>query len=385
MSTAEVVIIGAGVIGASIAHHLAARGCTDVLVIDQTAGPGRGSTGRATGGFRAQFGSEINVRLSLLAREKLLCFEEETGVDPGYRPAGYLFLASERAEFDALLGALAVQRAAGLTESHPVGPEDVRRLNPAVGAEMVGGTFCPSDGYIQPLEILRGYIASAERLGVRFAWSSPCIGITRSTDRIRCVRTISDTISAGSVVIASGAWAAGVAAQGGVALPIRPERRQVAVTHPCSLLPEDMSMTIFVADGFHLRVRDGRILLLLPQLRRHVDEFNTSVEDDWLRAVVRRAGEALPCLRGIGLDRASCWAGLYEVSPDSHVLLGRAPGVANLYLANGSSGHGVMHAPALGQLMAEILLEGRARTVDAHPLRASRFSEGDPILGSALL
>ena len=132
MRSAEVVVIGAGVIGASVAYHLAQKGCDSVLVLERESGPGRGSTGRASGGFRAQFSSETNVRLSLLSREKLLRFEEELGVDPGYRQCGYLFLAGDEARLEALRETQSVQRAAGLEDAREVGPEEVGDINPAV-------------------------------------------------------------------------------------------------------------------------------------------------------------------------------------------------------------------------------------------------------------
>jgi sarcosine oxidase subunit beta len=384
MQTADVVIVGGGVMGASIAWHLARQGCTNVVVIDQGARSGEGSTGRAIGGFRAQFDSEIGVRLSLLAREKLARFAEETGVDPGYRPVGYLFLARHRAELDVLLQLQAIQKAAGLHEARQVSPDEALQLNPAVQWEIVGGTFCPTDGYTRPLEILRGYTEAAQRLGVRFVFGAPCTGFDRQDGTIRAVRTPDGEIAAGAVVNAAGAWAGRVAELAGVRIPVHPLRRRVAITHPTRLLPPDMPMTIFVEDGFHLRVRDGRILLLWPDVAGG-DPFDTSTDDAWIEQVMRFARERLPRLRDVVVDRAACWAGLYEMSPDHHVLLGRAPGMDNLYLANGSSGHGVMHSPAIGQLMAEIILEGAARTLDTHPLRPSRFDEGDPVRGNALL
>jgi sarcosine oxidase subunit beta len=146
-----------------------------------------------------------------------------------------------------------------------------------------------------------------------------------------------------------------------------------------------MPMTIFAEDGFHFRVRDGRVMLLWPDEPDVADPFDQSVEDAWLGAVVEMARSRVPCLAQTTIDHEKCWAGLYEMSPDEHALLGRAPGVENLYLANGSSGHGVMHAPALGQLLAEIILNGTALTLDVHALRPSRFAEGDPNFASTLL
>ena len=384
MQSADVVIVGAGVMGASIAWHLARAGCTNVVVIDQGARSGEGSTGRAAGGFRAQFDSEIGVQLSLLSREKLARFADDTGVDPGYQPVGYLFLARHQAELDVLLQLQAVQKAAGLHEARQVSPDEALRINPAVRWEIVGGTFCPTDGYIRPLEILRGYTEAARRLGVRFVFGAACAGFAREGETIRAVRTPQGEIAAGAVVNAAGAWAGRVAELAGVRVPVHPLRRHVAVTRPTGVLPPDMPMTIFVEDGFHLRVRDGRVLLLWPG-EPEGGPFDASVDDAWVEQAMRFAHERLPCLRDVALDRPACWAGLYEMSPDHHVLLGRAPGVENLYLANGSSGHGVMHSPAIGQLLAEMILEGAARTLDIHPLRPSRFDEGDPVRGNTLL
>jgi sarcosine oxidase, subunit beta len=386
MAAAEVVVVGAGVIGASVAYHLAARGCSDVLVLDSVPGPGEGSTGRATGGFRAQFGSEVNVRLSLLSREKLRRFPDELGVDPGYRPHGYLFLARQPTDLEALLAAQQVQKAAGLHEALEVGPDEVRELNPAVLADdLLGGVFCPTDGFIRPLELLRGYTEAARRLGARFEYGTPCTALRMTGDRIAAVRTPRGEVAAGAVVNAAGAWAAGIGRLAGVALPVTPLKRQVAITQPTELLPEEMPMTIFVEDGFHLRVRDGRVLLLRPDEPRTGNPFDTTVEEGWLDEVLERARSRIPCLAQAAIDREHCWAGLYEMSPDKHAILGAAPGVENLYLANGSSGHGVMHAPALGQLLSEIIFDGSAAALDVHALRATRFAEGQPNPAPVLL
>ena len=144
-------------------------------------------------------------------------------------------------------------------------------------------------------------------------------------------------------------------------------------------------MTIFVEDGFHFRVRDGRVLILWPDEPDVADPFDQGVEDAWLGTVVEMARSRVPCLSQTSIDREKCWAGLYEMSPDGHALLGRAPGMENFFLINGSSGHGVMHAPALGQLLAEILLDGAAHTLDVHALRPSRFAEDEPNLAPTLL
>jgi sarcosine oxidase subunit beta len=389
-SIADVVIIGAGVMGASVAYHLARRGCRNVRVLERFDKPGMGSTSKATGGFRCQFTTEVYVRTSLLAREKLLQFRDEVGVDPGYRPVGYLFMARAEGQLQSLRAAVAVQRAAGLHEVREVGPDEIRRLSPAVRTDdMIGGTFCPIDGYLVPLEIMRGYIEAAQRLGVRFeydvGWVECLVGNTGGHRRVQGVRTPGGVVGTPCVVNAAGPWAGVVARQAGVEVPVEPLRRQTAVTHPFPRLPDDTPMTIDVHDGFHFRVRDGRVWLLWPDDLPADDPFDTSFDRRWLDGVVRRAHDRVPCLREAQIDLDRCYCGLYEMSPDKHALVGAAPGVEGLYLINGSSGHGVMHAPVLGLLLAEIILDGQARTLDIHALRPSRFAEGQPNPESEIL
>jgi sarcosine oxidase subunit beta len=382
METAEVVVIGGGVIGASVAYHLAARGCTDVLVLDAGSAPGGGSTGRATGGFRAQFASHANVRLSLLSRDKLRAFPDELGVDPGYLPCGYLFLAERPETLAALLDAQKIQHECGVHEARAVTAGEARQINPAIcGDGVAGGVYCPTDGFIRPLHMLRGYTEGARRLGVRFRHGRPVREMrvrTNGRTHVESVRTDDGEVAAGGVVNAAGAWAGRVARMAGVEVPVTPLRRQVAQTVPCAALPERMPLTIFVESGFHARVRDGRVLLLWPDEPRTEDPFDHAFDHGWLPEVTRRAHACLPCLREVEVDRSQCYAGLYEMSPDRHVLLGRAPGVENLFLASGSSGHGVMHSPAIGQLLAEIILDGFASSMDTYALRPSRFAEGRP-------
>ena len=387
MTSASVVIVGGGILGASAAYHLAARGWKDLLVLDRGPLPGHGSTGRSTGGFRAQFATEINVRLSLLSREKLQRFPGEIGVDSGYRPVGYLWLASTPGEMEILRAALKVQQAAGLREAVEMSVREIERVQPHVLLEgLQGGAFCPADGFLRPMQVLEGYLAAARRLGVRVEWDTEVTDLEIGPGgRICRVLTTGEAVTCQAVVNAAGAWAAPLAAMAGLDLPVAPLKRQVAVTFPCTLLPAEMPMTIFVGDGFHLRVRDGRVLLLRPDPPGPGDPFDTSVDPAWIAKVTEAARERLPILAGTEVDVPSCWAGLYEMSPDGHALLGWAPDCENLFLINGSSGHGVMHAPALGQLLSEILSDGAASSLDVSSLSPSRFAEGRPNAGPALL
>jgi sarcosine oxidase subunit beta len=388
MNKPDVLVIGGGVIGASAAYHLAARGVKNVAVIDAGIEQGTGSSGKATGGFRCQFPTEPNIRLSLLSRQKLLAFESELGVDPGYRQHGYLFLAYDARELQALREALALQHRCGLAEARQEDAEVARVLNPALSTDgIVGATFCPTDGFIKPLNILRGYTEAARKLGARFDYGVRCTGcwIDPATGRIVQVQTTAGSYTPGNVVNAAGPWAQEVARFAGVDLPVAPLRRQVAVVRDLDLLPETMPMTIFTGDGFHLRVRDRRVLLLLPVDDPPYHSFELGVDPAWEDRVLGLARRRIVPLAGATLDRTLSWSGLYEMSPDRHVLLGPAPGVKNLFLANGSSGHGVMHSPAIGQLLAELIVDGAAKSMDIHPLRPSRFAEGAPIHATEFL
>jgi sarcosine oxidase subunit beta len=227
--------------------------------------------------------------------------------------------------------------------------------------------------------VLNGYLAAALRAGARVEWQTSVTGLVADGDgSIVGVQTSRGRIATKAVVNAAGAWAAELAGFAGVALPVTPLRRQIAVTVPCRLLPATTPMTIFVGEGFHFRVRDGRVLLLWPTPGVPGRPFDIRVDSEWIAQVKSMAASRVPLLEDIAIDVACCRAGLYEMSPDRHALLGAAPGCDNLFLINGSSGHGVMHAPALGQLLAEIIADGEASSLDVRALRPSRFREGEP-------
>ena len=382
---AAIAVIGGGVIGASIAYHLAREGVDDVVIIDRAMGPGAGSTGRATGGFRAQFATAVNVQMSLLSRDALLRFNDETGVDPGFEQVGYLWLASSPAEMEAIRAAQQVQHNEGLTEARVLTTRDALDINPLVqGDDIIGGAFCPSDGYIKPLEILRGYLESAERLGVRFLWDTKCVGMVRSGDRIESLHTTRGHIGVGAVVNAAGPWAAHVAEMAGVDLPVTSLRRQAAFTVPTDAIPANMPMTILMSNGFHVRAREGRALFSWPTTEQPGEPADLSADVNWVNEVTAHARKRLPVLENVGIDWDMCYAGLYEMSPDHHAVLGKSPSCSNMYFANGSSGHGVMHSPAIGSIIADIIMDKKPQ-LDVSILRPSRFDEGQPVTATELL
>jgi sarcosine oxidase subunit beta len=332
----NIAIRGAGVVGASVAYHLARKGC-DVTVYERAADFGAGSTAKATGGFRAQFDTEINVRLSLLSRAKLLRFEEETGVDPGYDPRGYLFLACNDEELRALREAQAVQHACGLSEARMISAAEAREIHPKIGDDtIIGGAFCPTDGFLKPMNILRGYASAAQRLGAKFVFD------------------FDEEPPAEVIVDARGAWCGA---------PVTAMRRNVVATVATDVLDAAMPMTIWAGDWYHLRVRDGRVLLLWP-------DDPVIDDEEWLSRVMEMTRARMPCLNDVAIGER--WSGFYEMSPDGHALLGRVD--EKRWVATGSSGHGVMHAPALGHLLAELIVEERA-SMDVSALDPLRFHD----------
>ncbi len=376
-----IVIIGAGVIGLSVAAHLALLGRTDVTVLDAGV-PGQGSTSRATGGFRVQFGSAINIRLSLLSLHKLHDFRREHRVDPGFDQAGYLFLATTKRELDALQVAVALQHENGYLESRMVSREQALQLNPAfVDDSVLGGSFGPADGYIKPMQILEGYRNTASKAGITICGEAAVTAIRAIGNMIESVEIASgDRYRCEAVVNAAGPQAAVVAAMGGFSLPVTPLRRDVAATVATRQIHPNPPMTIWLGDGFHYRFRDDRILFLSPDsAEQSGSDLTATISEAFFERIESTRRKRVPSLSSPPIDRSFSWSGLYEMSPDHHAILGADSRCSNLFFANGSSGHGVMHAPAIGQLVAEMLVFGSSKTLDVTQLRPARFQENDPV------
>ena len=379
---ANIIVLGAGIIGSSVAHFLALQGAK-VLVLEQdpkaaTDQTASSSAARATGGFRVQYGTSINVRLSLLARQLLLDFENLTGVNPGYEPHGYLFLATSKQELQSLEAALVVQQQTGLSVARAVNPIEIAQLNPALNLEgVLGGTFCPWDGFIRPLEMLKGFANSATQHGAEFRYGIKAKLETREKKVV--VITPDATLEADAIINCTGAWAGTL----GLEIPVIPEKRQIAETVVTDVLPPNMPMSIYCDSGFHLRVRNQRVLLLRPSPVKSSYPFDLEPDMNWLAPMQQEADTRVPVLQKVAVART--WAGLYENSPDKHALFGQHPEYPNFYLINGSSGHGTMHSPAFGQLMTELILSGKTQSLNMHQLRPERFAENDAIIGNSLL
>ena len=375
METADVVIVGGGIVGCSIAFHLAERRAGRVIVLERRQ-VGSGTTAKGSGGVRLQFSTAVNVELSLQAVPFFERFAERFGVDPEYQQRGYLFLAHDEELLGAFRRNLALQQRYGVP-SREVGPDDIRELVPYVNVEdVVGGSYCPKDGRANPRIVLGVYLDRARGLGAEVREWTVVTDLRRSGDRVTGVRTAYGEIESPVVVNACGPWAAALSAMAGFDEPITPLRRQQFLTAPTDRVPRP---TPFVIDGdrsfsFHSLGDQIRVGMARPGEQSGWDD---QPEADLIPLIRQRLAHRTPILGD--LEIVGGYAGLYEMSPDAHPIIGWAPGVPGLLLCNGFSGHGFMHSPITGRLVAEMILDGGAHTVDIRALRPTRFADGAPI------
>jgi sarcosine oxidase, subunit beta len=383
--TADVVIIGGGIVGASIAFHLTDAGCRNVLVLEREAHQGKGSTGKSMGGVRAQFATPVNIEMSLYSIDFFARFDEITGYPADYRPHGYLFLATSERHLDYLKANRERQMALGLRGVELVSREEIGQMVPQLrGDDIRGGTFCPTDGFVDPHSVMMGFMLRARERGARLWLNASVTGIEVERGEVTGVITSRGRVETRAVVNAAGAWAAEVARLAGYELPVRPLRRQLVPTEPFDKLPARFPMVIDMSTGFHFR-REGQRILLAWNDPEETVGFKTEFDPSFIEKILTRAAARVPVLAEAEVNPRRAWAGLYEMTPDHHAIIGAQPGVRGLFLANGFSGHGVMHSPATGRLVSELILYGETRLLDARPLRPERFDEGDLLTEGVVL
>lgn len=384
VETAEVVIIGGGIVGSSIAYHLTEADCTDVLIIEREEKQGLGSTSKSMGGVRAQFATPINIQMSRYSIDFFARFEEATGQTADYRAHGYLFCATNEAHLKYLRDNQAQQRRFGVHNATMVTTEEIVRMVPQLRADdIIGGAYCPTDGFVDPNSVLTGFAKRAKERGARVWLNTEVTGINVENGVITGVQTTKGNISTRAVVNAAGPWAAGIAALAGVDLPVQPLRRQIVKTQRCDFLPAKFPMVIDMSNGFHFR-REGEAILMAWPDPEETYGFKTAFTHDFLEKILTRAVNRVPEFADLPVNPKQCWAGMYEVSPDHHAIIGAAPNVQGFFLANGFSGHGVMHSPATGRLTADLIL-GRTSFVDPAPLSVERFVTGRLLEETAVL
>jgi sarcosine oxidase subunit beta len=353
---ADAVVVGGGVIGCSIAYHLARSGLQVILCERETLGSQ--STGRCAGGVRQQFSSEVNVRMQRLSVEAFLHFGDEVGSPLDFRQIGYLFLLSSDQDVRSFRSQLGMWHRVGLTEASWVTPEEASALSPAIATEgILGGTFCPSDGIASPNDATAGYATAARRLGARVVEGLEVRAVEVDRGRVEGVRTAAGSIASPLVFDCAGAWSAEVAAMAGVALPVAPYPRHVFLTEPCPPVPRDNPMTIDFTSSLYFHPEGDGVLFGMGE-RDESPTFATEVDWGFLEKVERVASHRVPPLLEVGIKTA--WVGLYETTPDHQPFLGPVGEVAGFWCACGFSGHGFQQAPAVGRLLGQLLLDGRS-------------------------
>ena len=372
-SKAEVVIIGGGIIGTSIAYYLSKKGVNDVLLLERSL-LGTGTTAKCVGGIRTQFSTRINIEFSLLSRRIFDRFKEEFGVDPEFHPVGYLFLAGRDTQWEILKANVRLMRAFNL-DAALLEPREIQRRWPVLRVnDLLGGSYTEKDGYAGPYEVLRGFVAKAKQLGADIRERIEVVGIQIKNSKVQAVLTSTgERVRTCMVVNAAGPYAARIAKMVGLDLPVRPLRRQLFFTDPVDGLPSQLPIVIDLEYGWYMR-REGRGLLLAgPQDSE--SSFNEGVDFEGQEWTADRSLHRVPLLEHSSIMRG--WAGLYEISPDHHAIIGAFPQLKGFICANGFSGHGFQHSPAAGILVAELITEGEAKSLDIYPLRPQRFQEGD--------
>lgn len=369
---ADAVIIGAGIMGCAIAHALAERGLTNIVVLEQDA-IGRGATADAAGGIRQQFSTEANIRLATYSVRVWERFKEAFDQDINLHQQGYLFLLTDPAEEPAFRANLALQQRLGVP-SRWVTPDEIREINPCVRLDDVfGGTFCPEDGWVDTYAATAGYARAARRLGVEFHEETPVTGIRIDRGRVAAIESDAGTIATELAVICSGPQTRLVGRLAGVDIPVDPYRRMSFITEPFSALPPTLPMTIDFASGLYFHPESGGFLFGMAN-RDEPSGFTKTVDDDWMLQTVEALVDRAPAFADANVMRG--WAGFYEITPDDNPVLGFLGEPEGLAVAAGFSGHGFMQGPAIGACMAELILDGAATAVDISAFRPSRFAEG---------
>jgi sarcosine oxidase subunit beta len=384
--TADVVIIGGGIVGSSIAWHLTNAGCKNVIVLERESAQGKGSTGKSMGGVRAQFATPVNIQMSLYSIPFYAQFEEVLGHPSGYKPQGYLFLATSDSHLAYLRTNHERQTALGLKSARLLPAHEITNMLPQLRSDdILGGSFCSTDGFVDPYSVMTGFMTRATEQGATLWRNAEVTAISLDANGVAAVETTRGRIATRTVVNAAGAWAAQVAKLAGIDLPVQPLRRMLVPSEPFSDFPHSAPMVIDMSTGFHFRP-EGRGFLLAWNDPEETPGFRTDFESSFIEKILLHAADRVPVFEHLPINPKRAWAGLYEMTPDHHAILGPVPDVPGFFLANGFSGHGVMHSPATGRILADLILKGTTSVVEnAQVLGLARFAQGRLLHETAIL
>lgn len=386
MQTADVVIVGGGIVGSSIAWHLTRAGCRNVLVIERESSQGKGSTGKSMGGVRAQFSTPVNIQMSLYSIPFYARFEEVVGHPADYRPQGYLFLATNNSHLAYLRDNFERQKKLGLTTARLLPADEIRSMLPLLRSDdILGGSFCSTDGFVDPYSVMNGFMASAAEHGATLWKKTEVTAIARDAGGAFTLTTTRGPVTTRTVVNAAGAWSAQIAGFLGVDLPVEPLRRMLVPSEPFSDFPHTAPMIIDMSTGFHFRP-EGRGFLLAWNDPEETPGYKTDFEPSFIEKILMHAASRVPVFENLPVNPRRAWAGLYEMTPDHHCILGPIAAVPGFFLANGFSGHGVMHSPATGKILSDLILQRKTNVVDDVSILAlERFARGELLHETAVL
>ncbi len=374
LKSADIVVIGGGCMGASTAYHLAARGAGKVLLLEREKFLGMGSTGRNAGGVRYQFSTPVNVRFSLYSLDVISHFQELFGISADYRPIGYLFLLTTPEEVATFKANVGMQHQVGAPWVRYLETAEIARLVPLVNLEgVLGGTFCPRDGLADPNSVTQGFAKAASQSGAAIETETTVTAIRTEGGRIASVVTDRGEVATHTVVNCAGPWAASIGDMVGLQIPILPVRRQFFTTDAMPEIPRDHVFTIEFSTSLYFHPEGPGVLVGMSNSNEKPGD-TYAIDEEFHIKTLERAMYRLPLLEHARVVRQM--AGLYEVTPDAHPILGPAADVPGFYIAAGFSGHGFQHSPATGKVMSEIILDGASRMVDVSMLDLARFAEG---------
>ncbi len=376
--SADVVIIGGGCMGASVAFHLAQRGLKNVVLVEREPMLAMGSTGRNAGGFRHQFSSVVNVQLSIESVRLMQNFKEAVGYEIDFHQDGYLFLLATESEVAAFERNIKMQRQLGIAVEL-ISPEDAKKLAPGLQTDgILAASYGSRDGIADPNGVTLGFAKAAQAAGAEIYRETEVKGIKTAGGKIIEVETSKGIIATPRVVNAAGPYAKRIGKMVALDIPVLPFRRHIFITEPLAtqahLAPTSRLMVIDFATTFYFH-REGAGLLFGMSDRDEPSSFNLSVSWEFLEKVYETATRRLPVLADLGIAHA--WAGLYEITPDGNPIIDESREIAGFFMINGFSGHGFQHSPAAGRLLADLIVDGAVNDLDITPFSFARFSKGD--------
>jgi sarcosine oxidase subunit beta len=371
MESADVVIAGGGISGCALAYQLAKRK-VDVLLLERET-LGSQSTGKCAGGVRQQFSTEDNVRVMRLSVKMLESFEQEIGHPADFRQIGYLFVFTQPQQVEDFRHNMEMWHRVGLTEARWVDAAEAAQMVPVLNVEdVLGCTFCPTDGIASPADVTSGYATAARRLGARLKEGVEVTGIDVASGRVQGVRTSAGDVASRLVINCAGPWAASIGRMAGLEIPVLPYRRHIAVTGAFPAVPRNTPMTVDFHTSLYFHPEGDGVLIGMSD-RTEPPGFVTDVNWDFLETMFAQAASRAPALAGAGVKTA--WAGLYESTPDHQAILGPVAEVEGFWCAAGFSGHGFMQAPAAALLLTQLLLDKKSE-IDISPFAFERFARG---------